>query len=215
MRLIGMLDSPYVRRVAISLDYLDIAFKHEAVSVFSTFEKFQSINPVVKAPSLVCDDGTVLMDSTLILQYAEALASEGRSLMPRRVPELRHALRIIGLALAAGEKSVQLVYEHNLRPKEAQYAPWIARVIGQLRAAYAGLEYEASHGKTLLSSNAPNQAGITFAVVWQFAQMMLPEIAVAAEYPTLARLSAEFEQMPLFKKYPPEGPGVTMKNNGN
>lgn len=35
---------------------------------------------MVKAPTLVCDDGTVLMDSTLILQYAEALA--GLSLLP-------------------------------------------------------------------------------------------------------------------------------------
>ena len=65
MRLIGMLDSPYVRRVAISLDLLGIAFQHESISVFSTFEKFSAINPVVKAPTFVCDDGEVLMDSSL------------------------------------------------------------------------------------------------------------------------------------------------------
>ncbi len=69
MRLIGMLDSPYVRRVAISLEFLGVAFTHEAVSVFSTFEQFQRINPVVKAPTLVCDNGDVLMDSSLILQF--------------------------------------------------------------------------------------------------------------------------------------------------
>jgi glutathione S-transferase len=60
MRLIGMLDSPYVRRVAISLEHLGVPFEHEAVSVFSTFEEFRGINPVVKAPTLVCDDGEVL-----------------------------------------------------------------------------------------------------------------------------------------------------------
>lgn len=62
MKLIGMLDSPYVRRVAIALEALSVQFEHEAVSVFSTFEKFQAINPVVKAPTLVCDDGEVIMD---------------------------------------------------------------------------------------------------------------------------------------------------------
>jgi glutathione S-transferase len=51
MQLIGMLDSPYVRRVAISLQLLGLRFEHQSVSVFSTFEKFRSINPVVKAPS--------------------------------------------------------------------------------------------------------------------------------------------------------------------
>ena len=67
MQLIGMLDSPYVRRAAISLRCMGLAFEHRSLSVFSHFEPFRAINPVVKAPSLVCDDGTVLMDSTLIL----------------------------------------------------------------------------------------------------------------------------------------------------
>lgn len=86
------------------------------MSVFRHFDAFRAINPVVKAPTLVCDDGTVLMDSTLILDYAEALA--GRSLMPAALPARRQALRVVGLALAACEKAVQIVYECNLRPAE-------------------------------------------------------------------------------------------------
>lgn len=82
MKLIGMLDSPYVRRVAISAKRLGIALEHESVSVFRTFEQFRQINPVVKAPTLILDDGEVLMDSTLIIDYLEALAGPDRSLMP-------------------------------------------------------------------------------------------------------------------------------------
>ena len=51
MKLIGMLDSPYVRRVAISLKSLGLPFEHHSLSVFSTFEQFKAINPVVKAPT--------------------------------------------------------------------------------------------------------------------------------------------------------------------
>jgi len=98
MKLIGMLDSPYVRRVAISLQRLGLDFEHQSLSVFRTFSEFQAINPVVKAPSLVCDDGQVLMDSTLILEYAEALARP-RTLMPAPLRELQHDLRLIALAL--------------------------------------------------------------------------------------------------------------------
>ena len=68
MRLIGMLDSPYVRRVAISLKLLGLPFEHRSISVFRQFGEFAAINPVVKAPTLVCDDGEVLMDSTLMLE---------------------------------------------------------------------------------------------------------------------------------------------------
>jgi glutathione S-transferase len=81
MKLVGMLDSPYVRRVAISLQLLGLRFEHQPLSVFSTFEQFRDINPVVKAPTLIIEDGQVLMDSTLILQYAEQLARP-RTLMP-------------------------------------------------------------------------------------------------------------------------------------
>lgn len=58
MQLIGMLDSPYVRRVAISLQLLGLEFEHRSLSVFRGFEAFSRINPAVRAPTLVCDDGT-------------------------------------------------------------------------------------------------------------------------------------------------------------
>ena len=72
---------------------------------------------VVKAPTLVCDDGTVLMDSTLILQYAEARLSGGRSLWNPDPGQLAHEYRVVGLSLAACEKSAQLIYERNLRER--------------------------------------------------------------------------------------------------
>jgi glutathione S-transferase len=62
MQLIGMLDSPYVRRVAISLRVLGLAFDLDQVSVFRHFDRFAAINPVVKAPSFVTDDGVVPME---------------------------------------------------------------------------------------------------------------------------------------------------------
>src|SRR3954466_2918094 len=110
MKLIGMLDSPYVRRVAISLQLLGLPFEHQSLSVFRTFSEFQQINPVVKAPTLMCDDGEVLMDSTLILEYAEVLARP-RTLKPAGRQDLQHDLRFTGLALAACEKSGQVIYE--------------------------------------------------------------------------------------------------------
>jgi glutathione S-transferase len=59
-----------------------ITFSHEPLSVFSTFDDFAAINPVMKAPTLVTAEGTILMDSSLILDYAGRLASPERSLLP-------------------------------------------------------------------------------------------------------------------------------------
>lgn len=209
MQLIGMLDSPYVRRVAISLEFLGIPFEHKAVSVFSTFEQFQAINPVVKAPSLICVDGEVLMDSSLILKYAEHLTGFTKSLWSKELIVVQHECRIVGLALAACEKSVQIVYERNLRPKEAQYEPWMTRVEGQLLAAYKGLEVEAGERSHIFTKL--NQASITTAVAWQFTQSMLSHIVIPSDYPNIATLSEKLEQTAEFKKYPPTGPGVKAK----
>jgi glutathione S-transferase len=205
MRLIGMLDSPYVRRVAISLDLLGIPFQHESISVFSTFAQFSAINPVVKAPTLVCDDGEVLMDSSLILQFVEA--STGRSLWTADPARLQHEFRAVSVALAACDKCVQIVYERNLRPKTAQYEPWMERVTGQMLAAFEALEKEVQLRPEVFS-NFEKQAAVTAAVVWGCSQEMLAPLVHAAAHPALAALAKQLELTAPFLKYPSAGPGV-------
>lgn len=70
-------------------------------------------------------------------------ASPARKLLP--VDPLAQAsdLQTLGFILAAGEKAVQNVYEHNLRPAEKQHNPWIERITIQLLAACRGVEYPA------------------------------------------------------------------------
>lgn len=201
MQLIGMLDSPYVRRVAISLQLLGLRFEHRSLSVFSTFAQFQQINPVVKAPSLICDDGQVLMDSTLIIDYAEAIAAP-KSLMPATLPERQQALRVIGLALAACEKSVQIVYERKLRPAEKLHQPWVTRVTGQLLAAFDGLESELQRKPLATTSDTMGQDGVSTAIAWHFTQAMLPEVVPMTRYPALREFSLQAEQLPEFMAAP-------------
>ena len=197
MLLLGMLDSPYVRRVAISLQLLRIRFEHRPLSVFRTFEEFRAINPVVKAPTLVCDDGTVLMDSSLILEYAQTLAP--RSLMPSDPTALKHDLRVIGLGLAACDKSVQLIYERNLRPPEKQHEPWVGRVTGQILAAFTELETEVARRPLAASVADMTQAGVTTAISWHFTQQMLPQIVPAARFAALAAFCAQAEALAPFR----------------
>ncbi|WP_237885520.1 glutathione S-transferase [Pseudomonas sp. PGPR40] len=197
MKLIGMLDSPYVRRVAISAKCLGIPLEHESVSVFRNFEQFQQINPVVKAPTLVLDDGEVLMDSTLIIDYLEALAAPGKSLIPNNPEQRLRSLRLIGLALAACEKSVQLYYERNLRPAEIQYAPWVERVEGQLAAAYSALERELEK-QPLKTDGSIAQDGITLAVAWSFTNLVVPDQVEAAQFPRTSAFTEYAEGLEVF-----------------
>ena len=204
MQLVGMLDSPYVRRAAIGLKLLGIPFEHRPVSVFSTFDQFQALNPVVKAPSLILDDGQVLMDSTLILDYAERLAQPPAAVFPSDLAERARAVRLTGLALAASEKTVQIVYERKLRPAEKLHQPWLDRVRGQLLAAYAGLEKELQAHPLHGAGQALGHDGVAIAVSWHFTQMMVPDVVPAADYPALQAFSSHCEQLPVFKETPAE-----------
>jgi len=199
MKLIGMLDSPYVRRVAISAKCLGIELEHDPVSVFRHFERFQQINPVVKAPTLVLDDGDVLIDSTLILDYLEALS--GKTLLPTDLTQRVKALRLIGLGLAACEKAVQLYYERNLRPADIQYQPWVERVEGQLAAAFTALEHELQK-HPLPTDGTLQQDGITLAVAWSFTGLVVPDQIDVERFPRIAQYTAYAEGLPAFVSTP-------------
>lgn len=200
MQLIGMLDSPYVRRVAVSMHWLGLPFEHRPVSVFRQYAEFSAINPVVKAPTLVCDDGTVLMDSGLILDHLESLATT--SLWPAAGPARLQALRATGLALAACEKTVQIVYELQLRPPEKQHGPWLERVRGQALAAFDALETDLARAPWPRQAPALTQAGVSATVAWSFAQRMLPGQIGATRCPHLADFSAWAEGLAVFTRAP-------------
>lgn len=208
MKLVGMLDSPYVRRVAISFDVLGIDFEHRPVSVFNDLELFKSINPVVKAPTLVLDDGKYLMDSSVILQFIEKVFPDKKSLWGS--VDIQKQFRLVSLALAACDKSVQYVYETNLRPPASQHQPWLERVLGQILAALDDLEAELSE-ESGGQSPILNQANITVGVVWSFIQSMLSDKVTAANYPYLDQLGKLMEAIESFKKFPPLGPGINEK----
>jgi glutathione S-transferase len=196
MILIGMLDSPYVRRVAVSLKLMGLPFEHRAVSVFRHLDEFRAVNPVVKAPTFVCDDGTVLMDSTLIIDYLEHCVAPGKALMPPRGRERKEALRLVGLAMAACEKCVQIFYEKDLRPADKRHAPWMDRVVGQANAAFAELEAAAARADPWLQGDRFNAADVAVACAWRFGQFYDSIEVPASKYPALVAYSVRAEALP-------------------
>ncbi len=207
MKLIGMLDSPYVRRSAVSAKLLGLSFEHEALSVFRHFDAFKAVNPVVKAPTLLTDDGTMVLDSSLIVDYLDHLVEPAKRLMPEDPAGRLRSIELIGLALAAAEKTVQVVYEQGLRPDDKQHRPWIERIVDQLGAAYGALEARILGTTGWLLGERVTQADVTVAVVWGFTQLMRPDHADLApfdaeRYPTIAGLAARAEALPAFVSTP-------------
>lgn len=207
MVLIGMLDSPFVRRVAITMQVLGIDYQHRPLSIFKSFDEFRAVHPLVKVPTLVCDDGEMLVDSTLIIDYLETLVGPERSLMPRESHARRTALQQIGEALVAMEKVVQFIYEKKQRPAEVQYEPWINRVLQQLSSAAglmeASVEAAIECGNEWLSGAELMQTDITTAVAWNFVQRVTSRTVRPTDHPYLIEYSKRAEALPAFLACPP------------
>eukprot|EP01037_Dinobryon_pediforme_P007377 gene7375-7443_t len=200
MQLIGMLDSPFVRRIAIELLTNKIPFEHRSISVFRHMDEFGKINPLFKAPSLICDDGEVLMESSLILDYIWNVVAPGKALMPAGKVR-QHALRLIGIGLVAAEKAVQIEYERK-RPEAIRYPSWLARITQQLHDAFALLEPEVAKASPWLFGDKISQADITIAIAWKFQDFVLKDVVSAGQYPHLEAFSARAEALPEFLATP-------------
>ena len=200
MQLIGYMDSPFVRRVAVTAQFLGLPYEHRELSIFRDFDEFRGLNPLVKVPTLICDDGQTLVDSTLIIDYLESVA--GKSLMPVSETDLIRALSIIGASMVAMEKVAQLIYETKQRPEEVRHAPWIERLETQLLGALELMESAVGDGTAWIFGNGVSQADITAAIGWRFVQHVVPERTPPGDFPGLVSFSARAEEVAEFVACP-------------
>jgi glutathione S-transferase len=200
MILIGMYDSPFVRRVAVSMKFLGVAFEHRNWSVGKDFELIRQFNPLGRVPCLVQRDGDTLIDSSAILDFLDERVDPARALLPRSGDARREALRIIAMAVGAADKGVTQVYESAFRPPEKRYRPWVERCHTQMHAGLAELDRlcQVRSGAWLLG-NQISQADITTTCVYTFLSDALALNRAGIAYPALASVAAQCEAMSEFK----------------
>ena len=191
MQLIGMLDSPYVRRVAVALIAARVPFEHKPISLFRHIDAFTQMSPLLKAPSLIADDGTVLVESSVILDYLATLSPAIAAMRP----EGAAAFRRLGVALTVMEKAVQIHYERALRGPGEQSESWRQRVTRQLHVGLAALDAEAGEPKL-------NHADVAATCAFRFVAGVVGDVVETAAYARLAAFSAAAEALPPFRAAP-------------
>ena len=194
MILVGQYDSPYVRRVAVSLRVLGFEYEHDTRSVFADFDAMREVNPLGRIPSLVLDDGEVLIDSAAILDWLDQTVGPGRALVPAAGPERRRALRLIALATGAIDKIGAAAYERIIRPSALRWPEWVERCRTQGTGAIVALAAEP------WPDGAPlDQAQITTACMVRYVRMADPELLAPGRHPTLDAFSERCEALPEFR----------------
>ena len=198
-----MFDSPFVRRVAVSMKLLRIDFEHRNWSVGKDFERIRHFNPLGRVPTLVLEDGSVLIESAAILDYLDERAGADKALLPATGSARRAALQIMAIAGGAAEKAVLQVYETVFRPADKRHEPWIARCRLQMNAALDELEKRAAavaRGAWWVGERM-TQADITMACIFTFLDEVMDLSGGGAPYTELRAMCARCEAMPEFQAF--------------
>jgi glutathione S-transferase len=202
MLLIGMFDSPFVRRVAVSMKLLGIPFEHCNWSVGKDFDRIRNYNPLGRVPTLVTDTGESLMESGAILDYLDELAGPERALLPRAGAERRQALNLMAMATGAAEKGVLQVYERVFRPEAKRHQPWVDRCRLQMSSSLAAIDrYLGERGVSQwLVGKKITQADITVACAFTFLNDTLKVAEDAVMFQSLSTLASRCEAIPAFQE---------------
>ena len=201
--LIGMFDSPFVRRVAVSMRLLQIDFAHHNWSVGKDFERIRQFNPLGRVPTLVLEGGSALIESAAILDYLDERAGQAKALLPVAGPHRQAALQIIAIAVGAAERAVLQVYETVFRPPEKRHEAWVTRCRLQMTAALDELEKRATavpHGAWLAGSRM-TQADITVTCVFAFLDEAMDLNQGNSTYSALRATCARCEALEEFQAF--------------
>jgi glutathione S-transferase len=119
--------SPFARKVRIAAIELGLIDKIELVPVTvapaTPNEDYSRITPLKKLPVLILDDGDVMVDSYVIVEYLDELAGGGR-LIPAAGPLRWKVKRDHSLLQGMLDAMLLCRYENVVRPQELRWKAW-------------------------------------------------------------------------------------------
>jgi glutathione S-transferase len=201
MLLIGPYDSPFVRRVAVTMKLYGIAFEHRRIDTGPDADEIRRFNPLGRVPALRLDDGEVLIDSAMIIDHLDALAGPARALTPPAGPERRRVNRLVALATGAADKYVAAYYERTKRPPAHLWQPWLEQLEAQARAGLAAFASEIQG--PWACGDRLTQADVSIVCTVESMRFDMPHLAPPGALPVLDRLVEAAMRMEAFASTAP------------
>ncbi len=200
MKLYGSLTSPYVRKIRILIQEKRLACEFTVADAWATDSPIPAFNPLGKVPVLELDNGDVLFDSPVIVEYLDAIASP--ALLPATGATRWESLRWLALADGILDAVVTRLLESR-RPAEQQAAGNIRR---QEEKVARSLDYIAQRlGKGMwLMSDRFSLVDLTIAAALEYIDFRYPH-DWRSRQPKLATWLSTISARPAFVETLPPG----------
>ncbi|QJD90204.1 glutathione S-transferase [Duganella dendranthematis] len=202
MKLIGSLASPYVRKVRVVLAEKKLDCQFELENVWAADTIINQFNPLGKVPSLIMEDGTVMIDSRVMVEYLDTLTPVCK-LLPPNGRDRADVKCWEALADGMLDAAVSVRLERTMRPPEQQSEEWMAR---QMRKVELGLKTlsdklgEQAYCNGIHYSLADVAVGCTLG----WLSFRFPDIAWRDDYANLAKLYDKLSERQSFKDTVPQ-----------
>jgi glutathione S-transferase len=133
--------SPFGRKVKLAIAILGLEndVTIEKADPTDANDSLRQQNPIGKIPTLILENGTVIYDSPVILEYLDHRAGGGK-IIPKDADARFKALTLQALCDGILDAGILLVYEGRWRPAEMAVQKWIDHQTGKVQRALAALE---------------------------------------------------------------------------
>jgi glutathione S-transferase len=107
----------------------------------------------------------------------------------------------MSLAIGAGEKTREIVYERMVRPPEKYHEPWVTRCRAQMHGALGEIEKSCQQrtGEQWLVDDRLTQADITVTCICTMLSESVDAFGSKHPYPALRALVSRCEALPEFR----------------
>jgi glutathione S-transferase len=195
MKLVIAKPSPYARKARVALIEKRIPFETVIDAPWNPGTEAPSFNPLGKIPVLVLDDGRVVHDSKVIVEYLETLEQPPR-LIPTD-PLLRVAHKQIEATADGICDAVVLLVLERARAPGLQSTDWIARQLGKVKAGTKALAGELG-GRQWFVGAELGLADIAVGCMLGYLDLRLPEFGWRSRYPNLVAFAERIFARPSF-----------------
>ena len=184
--------SPFVRKVMVAVHELGVADRISTVRTVVAMDKVAPEllpdNPLGKIPTLVLEDGTILYDSAVIIEYLDSLVGGGRMIPAggaARFLELRRH------ALATGFLDLLILWRAE-RAKEAPPAALLDAFATKADSALRAVDAEIG----AIAASPVGIAQITFAIAGDYMDFRFGDLGWRDRAPRFAAWQAHFRERP-------------------
>jgi glutathione S-transferase len=187
--------SPFGRKVKLAMSILGLEkeITIEKADPTDPNDTIRKQNPVGKIPALIIEDGTVLYDSPVILEYLDHRAGGGK-IIPKDPATRFKVLTLEALCDGILDACILLVYEGRWRPPEMAVQKWVDYQTEKVARSFAVLE---ANPPALTA--VPDVGQITLACALGYQDLRFGGKWRGGQYPNLVKWHDAFEaQVPAF-----------------